>query len=193
MKKILIALIIIVAIIISIIFITTNHQTSTKIDKSAKILVVYFSAQNHTKEVALKIANDLNADLFEITPSKKYSESDLDWTNQNSRVSKEHNNKKLQEVKLKTTKVPNWNQYDTIILGYPIWYSEAAWPVTSFVKANNFTNKKIIPFCTSASSSIGNSAKSLGQIAGSGNWQEGTRFQSNAQVQEIEEWLAKIK
>ena len=101
--------------------ITSNKQeNNTQI--SAKTLVVYYSAQNHTKDVSKKIAENLNADLFEIEPKKKYSEDDLDWTDDHSRVTKEHEDESLRNVELKTTEVENWDQYDTVLIGYPIWW-----------------------------------------------------------------------
>lgn len=86
-----------------------------------KTLVVYYSAQTHTKAVAEKIAKNLNADIFEIEPEEIYTSEDLNWTNNNSRVSKEHNDESLRNVKLKKEKVDNWDEYDTILIGYPIW------------------------------------------------------------------------
>ena len=81
-----------------------------------------------------------------------YTSDDLNWTNSNSRVSREHNDESLRDVKLKNTKVNNWEDYDTVLIGYPIWWGIAAWPVDNFVKDNNFDGKKVIPFCTSSSS-----------------------------------------
>ena len=164
--------------------IDNNNNDNTSISDK-KILVVYYSAQSHTEAVAKKIANNLNADIFEIEPKEVYTSDDLNWTNSNSRVSREHDDESLRNVELKTTKVDNWDNYDTILIGYPIWWSVAAWPVNTFVKDNDFTNKTIIPFCTSASSGIGNSGKLLEDIAGSGNWKDGQRFTSNASDSDI--------
>lgn len=147
--------------------------------KNGKTLVVYFSAQSHTKTVAEKIASNLEADIFEIVPEEIYTSADLDWNNSNSRVSKEHNDESLRNVKLKDTKVENWEEYDRILIGYPIWWGIAAWPVDAFVKANDFSGKTVIPFCTSSSSGIGQSGELLKESANSGNWLEGYRFQSN--------------
>ena len=94
-----------------------------------RALVIYFSAQNHTRNAATKIAANLNADIFEIEPTTPYTEEDLDWTASDSRVSREHDDTSLQDVALKTTTVPNWDPYDTILIGYPIWRGVSAWPV----------------------------------------------------------------
>ena len=99
-----------------------NNSNNT--DKN--VLVVYYSATGSTKKVAYEIANNLNADIFEIEPKDIYTSDDLDWTNSNSRVSKEHNYESLRNVELKNTKVDNWNSYDTVLIGYPIWWGIAA-------------------------------------------------------------------
>ena len=162
-------------------------------DNENKILVVYFSAQSHTKSVAEKIADKLNADIFEIVPIDKYTSDDLDWNDENSRVSKEHNDESLRNVKLKKTKVDNLQDYDTILIGYPIWWGNAAWPVNTFVKANDFNGKTVIPFCTSSSSGLGQSGKLLEEKAKSGNWLEGMRFTSNPLDSVIKTWTDSIK
>lgn len=166
--------------------------TSTN-EESHKILVVYYSAQSHTKSVAEKIANNLNADIFEIVPEQIYTSEDLDWTDDNSRVSKEHDNESLRNVELTKTEIDNFENYDTILIGYPIWWGIAAWPVDSFVKANDFNGKKIIPFCTSSSSGLGQSGKLLEQKANSGNWLEGHRFNSNPSDSDIKNWTDGLK
>lgn len=166
-----------------------NNTTNSK----NKILVVYYSAQNHTKSVAEKVAKNLNADIFEIVPEEVYTSEDLNWNNSNSRVSKEHDDESLRNVKLKNTKVNNWEEYDTVLIGYPIWWGIAAWPVNTFVKENNFEGKTVIPFCTSASSSLGQSGELLQKEANSGNWKEGHRFSSSASDSDIKNWTDSIK
>lgn len=151
-----------------------NDNTTTP--SNGKALVVYYSASGSTKKVADQIAKNLNADLFEIEPVDAYTSADLDWTDNNSRVTKEHNDESLRDIKLKNTKVENWNNYDTVLIGYPIWWSIAAWPVDTFVKANDFNGKTVIPFCTSASSGLGQSGDLLKQEAKGGNWKEGHLF-----------------
>ncbi len=76
------------------------------------------------------------------------------------------------------------------LFGYPIWWGIAAWPLDGFVKANDFTGKTVIPFCTSASSGMGESGKLLAEMAGTGEWQEGTRFQSSASEEDVRDWVA---
>ena len=170
-----------------------NNVNTNKVNRESKILVVYFSAQSHTKDVAEKIADNLSADIFEIVPKDVYTSDDLDWTDSNSRVSREHNDELLRNVELTNTNVENWDKYDTVFIGYPIWWGESSWVVNSFVKANNFEGKTVIPFCTSASSGLGQSAKLLEQDANSGTWLEGHRFSSNPTDTEIKNWIESIK
>lgn len=156
-------------------------------------MVVYYSAQNHTKNVALQVAENLGADTFEIIPKEIYTSSDLDWTNSDSRVSKEHNDESLRNIPLTNTEVDNWEYYDTVLIGYPIWWGIAAWPTNTFVKANDFSGKTVYSFCTSASSGLGQSGKLLEDLAQTGNWQEGKRFSSNATDVDIKAWTDSLK
>ena len=90
-------------------------------------------------------------------------------------------------------KVPNWDSYDIILIGYPIWWGIAAWPINSFVENNDFSNKIVIPFCTSLSSDIGESDKLLAKLAGTGNWKDGKRFSSSVSDSEIKKWTDSLK
>ncbi len=154
-----------------------------------KTLVIYYSAEGHTKKAAEEIAKNLDADLFEIIPNPIYEKADLDWTNPDSRVSKEHDDSSLREnMKLKNIEVPNWADYDRVILGYPIWYGIAAWPVNVFVKSQDWTDKTIFPFCTSHSSELGDSDLLLKDDANAGDWQDGVRFYQDAPAAKIKSW-----
>lgn len=174
----------------------TNNEDNTQDDNIGsvlgKTLIVYYSATGNTKEVAEEMAEDLNADTFEIVPSDPYTDEDLDWTDDNSRVSREYNDEFLRDVELETTTVPIWDSYDTVLIGYPIWWGIAAWPVSSFVEANDFTGKTVIPFCTSSSSGLGNSGDLLEDKAGTGTWQEGHRFSSNPSDDDITDFIDSI-
>ena len=161
--------------------------------ETGKTLVVYYSAQGHTEEVANKIAENLNADTFEIQPREEYSSDDLDWTDSNSRVSREYEDESLRNVELVSTTVENWDSYDTVLIGYPIWWGIAAWPVDTFVKANDFNGKTVIPFCTSSSSGLGQSGELLEEEANGGNWLEGYRFRSNPSDSDINNWTDSLK
>lgn len=171
----------------------TENNTENTETEGGKTLVVYYSAQGHTQEVAQKIADNLGADIFEIVPTDEYSSDDLDWTDSNSRVSREYEDESLRNIELVSTSVDNWDSYDTVLIGYPIWWGIAAWPVDTFVKANDFTGKTVIPFCTSSSSGLGQSEDLLEEEANSGNWLEGHRFRSNPSDSDINEWTDSIK
>lgn len=158
-----------------------------------KTLVVYYSASGSTKAVAQNIAESADADIFEITPVNPYTSDDLNWTNNNSRVSKEHNDESLRNVELTKVTPDNWDSYDTVLIGYPIWWGIAAWPVDTFVKGNDFTGKTVIPFCTSTSSGLGDSGTRLQKLAGTGNWQAGQRFSSGASASEVSKWVKSLK
>ena len=167
----------------------TEQETKENTETDAKILVVYYSATGSTKKVAETIAEHTGGDLFEIVPKEEYTNEDLDWTNEASRVSVEHDNPDDRHVELVTTEVENFSEYDTVFIGYPIWWGIAAWPVDDFVKENDFTGKTVIPFCTSASSGIGESGELLSEMAGTGEWQEGTRFNSSVSSDEVTDWV----
>lgn len=170
----------------------TNSVENTETG-DGKTLVVYYSATGNTEAVAQKIANNLGADVFEIVPAQEYSSTDLDWTDSNSRVTREYEDESLRNTELVSTTVENWESYDTVIIGYPIWWGIAAWPVDTFVKANDFTGKTVIPFCTSSSSGLGQSGDLLAQEAGTGNWLEGQRFRSNPSDSDINAWISSIQ
>lgn len=157
--------------------------------KSEKTLVVYFSASGNTEAVAGYIAEAANADTFELVPVEPYSDTDLDWTADGSRVNKEHDDESLQDIELVETTAPDWDSYDTVFIGYPIWWGIAAWPVNGFITANDFTGKTVIPFCTSASSGLGESGELLAEAAGTGNWLEGQRFSSHPSEEDVRSWV----
>ena len=157
--------------------------------ETGKTLVVYYSASGNTERVAKDIAEAAGADLFEIVPTELYTSDDLNWTNPDSRVSREHDDESLRDVPLTTTEVPDWDSYDTVFIGYPIWWGIAAWPVDTFVKNNDFTGKTVIPFATSSSSGMGQSGSLLADMAGTGEWQEGQRFSSGVSSDDVQSWV----
>ncbi len=168
---------------------SSPESSKTETVSGGKTLVVYYSATGSTKSVAGKIAKTLSADIFEVVPEKPYTSADLNWSDDKSRVSLEHSDESKREVALVKSTPDNWEQYDTVYIGYPIWWGIAAWPVNGFVKANDFTGKTVIPFCTSASSGIGESDKQLKAMAKKGDWKDGKRFSSSASDSDIADWL----
>lgn len=95
-------------------------------------------------------------------------------------------------VELVAETVPDWEAYDTVYIGYPIWWGTAAWPMDGFIKANDFTGKTVVPFCTSSSSGLGESGELLADLAGSGNWLEGIRFTSGVSEETVQEWVESL-
>lgn len=167
---------------------SSSETQTTQTEDNA--LIVYYSATGNTEKVANQIADITGADLFELQPVQLYTDEDLDWTDDNSRVVNEYENENKRNVELVSTEVENWDSYDTVFIGYPIWWGIAAWPVNSFVENNDFTGKTVIPFCTSSSSGLGESGDLLEEIAGSGNWLEGERFTSSTSESEVENWIS---
>lgn len=173
----------------------TTDSTDTPDTPAAggKTLVVYFSGSGNTKRVAEDIAAATGGTLFELVPVTPYTSADLSWTTAGSRVNREHDDESLRDIPLVTTTPENFDEYDTVFIGYPIWWGIAAWPVNNFVKNNDFTGKTVIPFATSASSGMGQSGTLLAEMAGTGNWQEGHRFSSGASKSTVEEWINGLK
>ena len=104
-------------------------------------------------------------------------------------MAKEHDDESLRDVELTQTTPDDWDSYDTVLIGYPIWWGIAAWSVNHFVEDNDFTGKTVIPFCTSASSGLGRSGDLLEEMAGSGNWKDGERFRGGASESDIRSWI----
>lgn len=120
-----------------------SSEAASTVTTTGKTLVVYFSATGTTQGVAQTIADTVGADLFEVVPSDPYTSDDLNWTNNDSRVSREHNDEGLRAVALESTDVDGWDDYDTVFIGYPIWWGIAAWPMNGFVSANDFSGKML--------------------------------------------------
>lgn len=171
-----------------------------------KVLVAYYSASGTTRAVAEKIADALDADLFEIEPESPYSDADLNYRNESSRVCREHETifggkangtataadvNKL-PVALKGT-APDWSSYDTVFIGYPIWWGIAAWPADAFAAQNDFSGKTVIPFSTAISSGIGRSGELLKDLAGAkGTWLDGRGFKTRTTESDVRSWLSEI-
>ena len=159
---------------------------------AGKTLVVYFSATGNTERVAEMIAEATGGDLFELEPADPYTDEDLNYNDDNSRVSQEHADESLRNVELVSTTVEGFDEYENVFVGYPVWWGIAAWPVNTFIEANDFTGKTVIPFCTSASSGLGESGELLAELAGTGDCLEGMRFSSNASAENVQTWLGSL-
>ena len=170
----------------------SGQNTQEASSGNGNTLVVYYSATGNTERAAQYIADATGGDIFELEPVDPYTDEDLDWTNDNSRVTVEHDNEDQRDVELVADTVDNWDSYDTVFVGYPIWWGIAAWPVDGFIEANDFTGKTVIPFCTSSSSDIGDSGQLLADMAGTGNWLEGQRFSSGVSQDEVDQWVESL-
>ena len=143
----------------------------------------------NVQQLADWVQEATGGDLFEITPADPYTADDLNWTDPDSRVVYEYENPDARDIALATDTPENWEDYDTVFIGYPIWWGVAAWPVSSFVAANDFTGKTVIPFCTSSSSGLGESGALLEQAAGTGEWLDGQRFSGGVSESDVAQWL----
>lgn len=170
-------------------------STSVRTDENdnTKVLVVYYSSTGTTQSVAEKIAKGTEGDLFELKPVNPYEDDDLNYNDKKSRIYEEYNSKELQDVELEYNTVDDWDTYDTVFIGYPIWWGNASWVVNSFVQLNNFEGKTVIPFCTSASSGIGDSEKFLKSQNDTGNWKEGKRFTAGTSSDDVNDWIEKLE
>ena len=152
-----------------------------------KILVSYFSASGITKNVAEKLKSMLNADIFEIEPVNPYTNADLDWTNKQSRSSIEMNDLTYRpEVK---NKVSNMSEYDTVLIGFPVWWDLAPTIINTFIEENNLENKKVYVFATSGGSSVTGSFNALKNDYPNINFIDGKRLSSNIEKDEILNWI----
>lgn len=151
------------------------------------VLVVYFSATGTTRKVATSIEDILSADIYEIVPEIPYTEEDLAYYT-NGRADKEQDdNSSRPNIADNSISI---DEYDTILLGYPIWHGQAPRIINTFLETYDFSNKTIIPFCTSHSSGIGSSATNLQSLTSeSSTWLEGRRFDDTTEKEEIQQWL----
>ena len=149
-------------------------------------MVSYFSASGTTKRVAQNIAAAINGDLFEIEPVQAYTSADLNWMDKNSRSSVEMNNNVKPEIK---ETVSNLEEYDTVLLGFPVWWYKEPTIIDKFLEENNMTGKKIYVFVTSGSSPIDSTYKSLQNNFPNLNFVSGKRFTGSESTNDYQSWL----
>ncbi len=162
----------------------TSEESRTP--EGSKILVAYFSATNNTEGVAQKLADGLGADLYEITPEQPYTDEDLDYGNSGSRSSVEMDDPSARPAI--SGSVENMEQYDVVLIGYPIWWGEAPRIMSTFIESYDFSGKTLAAYCTSASSGFGNSDSALRSAASGAEWLSGHRFSAGADSDEVMEW-----
>lgn len=167
-----------------------SQNASVNESKAADTVVVYFSATGTTKEVAERIANVTDADIFEITPAEPYDDADLDWHDDNSRTTIEMNDPDCRPKIANDT--VQLEDYSTVYIGYPIWWGDAPRIMSTFVESHSFEGMTVIPFCTSGSSPIGKSGENLASHANGGNWLEGERLDASISESEIQDWISEM-
>lgn len=168
-----------------------SEKTNTPPPANKKALVAYFSATGTTRRIAELIADQADADLYEITPRQAYTPNDLNYSNSASRASAEQNDAASRPAI--SGSVAEMEQYDTLFLGYPIWFGQAPNIISTFLESYDLGNKTIVPFCTSGSSGIGSSAENLHSlVSDSANWLQGERFSSDASAENITEWMGSL-
>lgn len=174
---------------------TENENTTAQASGSSdlqqedtkKVLVAYFSCTGTTKTLAKYVSEGLGADLYEITPAVPYTSEDLNYSDDNSRSTKEMNDSNSRpEI---TGSVENMDQYDTVFIGYPIWWGEAPRIVSTFIESYDFSGKTIVPFCTSGGSGIGSSGTNLEALTSGATWISGQRFTGGTSKDEMISWI----
>lgn len=156
----------------------------------SKILVAYFSASGVTARLAATVAKAVGGDLYEILPEKPYTDADLDWRNKNSRSSVEMRDKSLRPAV--AGKVDNMADYDTVYIGFPIWWYVAPTIINTFLEQYDLTGKTIIPFATSGGSGMGRTNAELAPSCKGAVLKEGRRFSANSSEREISAWAATL-
>ena len=170
---------------------SAQGSSDTPSETGKDTLVVYFSATGTTRGVAEKIADIEDADLYEILAAKPYTDADLNWSDSDSRTTKEQNDS---SVRPEIGSEPiDLSSYSRIYVGYPIWWGEEPRIMDTFVESYDFGDATVIPFCTSSSSGIGRSGKNLADLAGSGNWLDGERFSGSVSEDELRTWINGLK
>ena len=153
-----------------------------------KTLVAYFSASGVTAAAAEKAAEAIGADLHEIAPLQRYTDADLNWMDSKSRTTLESKNPDCRPALAPTDL--DVSSYDTILLGFPVWWYVEPRIIDTFLEAYDFAGKTVIPFATSSSSGMGQSGTLLSEMAGTGDWQDGQRFSSGASQSDVADWVS---
>lgn len=192
MKNIILIILGLIIIVLGAFFILNGKsQAKEKTNMDNKMLVAYFSATGTTKQVAQNLADAINADIYEIKPKVPYTNADLDWTNKNSRSTLEmddHNSRpEIVDDGFST------DSYDTIFLGFPIWWYIAPTIVNTFLESHDFKNKKIILFATSGGSGFGRTVENLKKsVSSSTEIKEGKLFNNYPSKEELKKWTEEV-
>lgn len=152
----------------------------------AKVLVAYFSASGVTAKVAGNLANAIGADLYEIAPEVPYTDADLNWMDKKSRSTVEMEDRSCRPAI--GTKVDDMSQYDTVFVGFPMWWYREPSIIDTFMEAYDLSGKKVVPFATSGSSDIADSYKNLQALAPDAQVVKGKRFPADASQSSLGDW-----
>lgn len=166
---------------------TDSQEVPTTQSEESKTLVAYFSATGTTRGVAQTIAQVLGADLYEIVPEQPYTDADLNYSDDNSRSTVEMNDPAARPAIAGS--VENMEQYDTVFVGYPIWWYDAPRIVSTFLESYDFSGKTIIPFCTSGGSGLGSSPDNLAQLTEGAQWLSGQRLNGGSSQEDVAQWI----
>ncbi len=156
----------------------------------SKILVAYFSASGETRKLAHTLAEVTGAELYEIEPETPYTSEDLNWNDKNSRSSVEMNDPSCRPA-IKG-RISGMDKYDTVFVGFPIWWYEAPRIIATFLESCDLSGKTVIPFATSGSSGMGKTDSILQKICPSANWKEGKRLSASASVSIVRDWVNEL-
>lgn len=167
-----------------------NSTTNNKIETN-NILIVYFSCSNNTEAIAYKIQNNLQSNIFEIIPLDPYTEEDLNYNDDSCRANQEQNDDNCRPQI--SNPIVDFNQYNSFFIGYPIWWGKLPKIMYTFFETYDFSDKNIIPFCTSGGSGITTSVNEIKQLEPNSNVDNGKRFSSSDSQETINQWLLEFK
>lgn len=165
-----------------------ENKTNENNNNFKDAAVIYFSVTGNTKEVAGYIKDATNADIFEIIPQEKYTNEDIDYSNDNSRTNREQNS---DNARPEISNDIDTTSYDTIFLGYPIWWGTVPKIIYTFLDNNDLSGKTVIPFCTSGGSGIKQSMNDLKEYNSNINWRNGEKLNTNKD--EVEDWINNLE
>ena len=155
-----------------------------------KTLVAYFSASGATAKVAKTLAAAIGADLHEIVPVQPYTAADLDWMDAGSRSTVEMKDKKSRPAM--AGQVQDMGQYETVFVGFPIWWYQAPRIIETFLESYDFTGKKVVPFATSGGSGLGKTEDILKAVCPGAQWLPGKRLRSGESAGAVQGWVDKL-
>lgn len=175
----------------TIFFLTAcGNSNAAQNGSQSKVLIAFFSASGNTAELAENLSEAIGADLYEIKPKVPYTSADLDWHNENSRTSVEMKDESVRpEI---DGKISNFDDYETIVVAYPIWWNMEPRIIDTFLESYNFNGKNVVPVCTSGGSDISNSLDHMRGICPAANWKIGKRFLSSTSQDDLKKWFSKF-